>query len=54
MTTPLFILRAYQIGLTLSDLDQMDYGFVLDMIIESGNDSFDYQELATQEDMDKF
>lgn len=54
MTTALFVLRAYQIGLTLSDLDQMDYGFVLDMIIESGNDSEEYQTIATQEDMDKF
>ena len=40
--------------LMASDVEKMDYGFVVDMIVESGNDNFDYQELATQEDMDRF
>lgn len=41
-------------GLTLNDLDQLDMGTVLDMIIESGNDSCEYAKKATQEDFDKW
>jgi hypothetical protein len=48
------MLRCLQIGLRLPDLDELDYGFVLDMIIEGGNDGQKYQQVATQEDFDKF
>ena len=41
-------------GLTLDDLDGLEYGFVLDMMTESTNDSYDYQPLANQEDFDRF
>ncbi len=54
MTTALFVLRAVQIGLTLSDLDGLEYGAVLDLMTESGNDSCDYKPLASQEDFDRF
>lgn len=54
MTTPLFLLRCLQIGLTLRDLDLVTIGMVNDMFIESQNDSYDYPEIATQEDMDRF
>lgn len=54
MTTALFHLRAIQIGLTLADLDSLSYGEVLDIFTEKGNDSYDYKELANQEDFDKF
>jgi len=50
----LFLLRAYQTGLTLSDLEQLDEGTVLDMIIESGNDHCEYTKKATQKDFDKW
>ena len=48
-----FFLRAKQMGLTLSELDE---GTVMDMLIESGNDlcDDDYRQVATQEDFDSF
>lgn len=53
-TTALFVLRALQAGLTLRDLDEMESGEVTDIIIEQGNDNCEYQQIATQEDFDKF
>ena len=52
MTTPLFLLRCVQIGLSIRDLDLLTIGMVNDMYAESGNDDFKYRELASQEDMD--
>lgn len=54
MTTGLFVLRAVQMGLSLDDLDGLEYGAVLDMMTESSNDDIRYSQLATQEDFDKF
>ncbi len=54
MTGALFLLRALQVGLRLSDLDELEEGQVADIIIESGNDSAEYDYVATQEDMDAF
>ena len=54
MTTALFVLRAVQMGLRISDLDSLEYGFVIDMMTESANDDFNYRPLATQEDFDRF
>jgi hypothetical protein len=54
MTTGLFMLRAVQIGLTINDLDGLEYGTVVDMLTEAGNDDCNYRELATQEDFDRF
>lgn len=54
MTTALYLLRCVQIGLSIADLDILEYGQVVDMITESANDHCTYQELATQEDFDKF
>ncbi len=50
----MLVLRAVQIGLTLDDLDGIEYGTLLDMITEAGNDDCEYKELATQEDFDRF
>ena len=52
--TPLFLLRAVQLGLSMSDLDLLTIGMVNDMITESANDGCEYNELATQEDFDRF
>lgn len=41
-------------GLTMSDLDELELGIVMDMLAESSNDSYKYKEVATQEDFDKF
>lgn len=54
MTTALFVLRAIQIGLRLEDLDSLEYGEVVDLMIESANDDYEYKILATQEDFDRF
>lgn len=48
------MLRAVQMGLRISDLDQIEYGELTDMFIESGNDDYKYQELATQDDFNRF
>lgn len=54
MTISLYMLRAFQIGLTMSDLEQLNYGDVMDIMMESANDSAEYKELATQADFDRF
>lgn len=50
------MLRAKQLGFSLSELDQVEEGLVMDMIIESGNDIHDdkYRQVASQEDFDSF
>ena len=54
MNTPLYTLRCIQIGLRLSDLDVLDYGFVIDLFTETDNDNYKYQQVETQADFDKF
>ena len=54
MTTPLFMLRAVQMGISISDLDRLTIGLVLDMFTESLNDNYKYPDMATQEDFDNF
>lgn len=55
MTTPLFLLRCVQLGLSIRDLDLLTIGLVNDMYTESGNDDYKgYNEVATQEDYDNF
>ncbi len=54
MTTALFMLRALQSGLKLSDLDELEFGEVIDIIIEAGNDYYDYPQVASQKDFDRF
>lgn len=54
MTLGLFLLRTFQMGLSMTDLDCLEYGTVIDMMTESANDSCEYRQLASQEDFDKF
>ena len=54
MTTPLFLLRCVQLGLSIRDLDLLTIGMVNDMYVESRNDEHKYALVATQEDFDKF
>lgn len=54
MTLGLFLLRAVQMGLSLDDLDGLEYGTVYDMMTESSNDDYPYKYVATQEDFDRF
>lgn len=49
------MVRAKQMGLSLAEMDELEEGFITDMIIETGNDNYDgYKELATQKDFDSF
>ena len=54
MTTALFLLRCSEIGLSMSDLDNLTVGMVVDMFTEKANDNYEYKELANQNDFDKF
>lgn len=54
MSTPLFLLRCLEIGLSLNDLDLLTIGMVNDMFIEKANDNYKYKEIASQEDFDDF
>ena len=55
MTTPLFLLRCVQLGISIRDLDLLTIGLVNDMFIESRNDDYNgYSEIATQSDYDLF
>lgn len=54
MTLGLFLLRVVQMGLSIADLDGLEYGTVIDMMTESSNDGEDYKYLPTQEDFDAF
>ncbi|MBQ9685208.1 MAG: hypothetical protein IJV41_01505 [Oscillospiraceae bacterium] len=59
MTTPLFLLRCLEIGLSMSDLDLLTIGMVLDIWTEKGNDDYKYDEkevvrTARQQDFDNF
>lgn len=54
MTTPLFLLRCVEIGISIADLDLLTIGLVLDIWTEKANDDMKYKKKATQEDFDKF
>lgn len=55
MTTPLFLLRCVQLGISIRDLDLLTIGLVNDMYAENSDDDYKgYKKVATQEDFDKF
>ena len=54
MTTPLFLLRCVQLGLSVRGLVLLTIGMVNDMFAESRNDDYKYREVATQKDFDLF
>ncbi len=60
MTTPLFLLRCVDVGISIRDLDLLTIGMVLDIWTEKANDSVKYQSVggtvreATQKDFDSF
>lgn len=53
-TTGLYLLRCLEVGLRLEDLHQLDYGTVIDLMTERGNDHEEWDYVATQEDFDRF
>lgn len=54
INTPLLLLRAAQMGVSIRDLDLLTIGMVNDMAVESANDDFQYPIKATQDDINKF
>jgi len=54
LTAALFLLRCAELGLHGGDLDALNVGAVLDMFTEKSNDSYQYKQLATQADFDRF
>ena len=55
MTTPLFLLRCVQLGISIRDLDLLTIGMVNDMFVESRNAEYKgWKQVATQEDFDRF
>ena len=55
MTTPLFLLRCVQLGLSIEELDLLTIGMVNDIFIESQNDEYKgWRRVADQSDFDRF
>lgn len=54
MTTALFLLRAVQMGIAVSDLELLTVGMVNEMFSESINDNYNYKEIADQDDFNIF
>jgi len=54
MTVGLYLLRCFQTGLHMADLETLNYGDVIDMMTETMNDGCEYKEIATQADFDRF
>ena len=54
MTTPLFMLRCVQLGISIADLDLLTVGLVNDMFMEGSRDKIEWKEEASQADMDRF
>ena len=55
MTTPLFLLRCKQLGLSMTELDLLTIGLINDMFTERENDDCDgWNEVAGQADFDNF
>jgi hypothetical protein len=54
MTTALFLLRCVEIGISISELDLLTIGMVLDIWTEKSNDTAKYSKVAGQVEFDKF
>lgn len=48
------MLRALKLGISLRDMELVTIGMINEMYAEEANDSLEWPELATQEDMDRF
>ena len=48
------MLRCKELGLSIDDLENIDFGLVADMLTEKDNDTYDYPYKASQEDFDRF
>lgn len=48
------MLRCVEVGISISDLDLLTIGLILDMWTEKGNDAETYSLVADQSDFDRF
>lgn len=48
------MLRCKELGLSVDELENVEFGLVVDMMIERGNDEHQYPFKASQKDFDKF
>ena len=48
------MLRAVKLGISIRDMELVTIGMINEMYAEEANDSLDWPELATQDDMDRF
>ena len=48
------MLRCKELGLSIDDLENIDFGLVADMMTEKDNDNYNYPYKASQEDFDRF
>lgn len=48
------MLRCKELGLSIDELENIDFGLVADMLTEKGNDEYKYPLKASQEDFDRF
>lgn len=48
------MLRAVKLGISIRDMELVTIGMINEMYAEEANDTLDWPELATQEDMDRF
>lgn len=54
MTTPLLLLRAVQLGVQIGEMDLLTIGTINDMYTEMQRDEEPHDQLASQDDMDRF
>ena len=54
MTTALYLIMCKDLGLSLDELDQITEGMVWDMVIEKGNDQYEYPMIAGQQQYNDF
>lgn len=54
MNAAVYLLRAKQLGLTLGEMEDLDEGMVIDMIVEASNDTVEYATKASQDDFDRW
>lgn len=54
MTTPLLLLRAVQLGVQIGEMDILTIGTINDMYTEMQRDEEPHDQLACQDDFDRF
>lgn len=48
------MLRCKELGLSVNDLENIDFGLVQDMLVEKANDEHKWPYKASQKDFDRF